>query len=351
MTKNVFAGKWEIAAENGMNKSIARFPDVCMSPPSPPAGPIPIPYPNTSFSNTLKSGSSTVKIGGKGAALAQKSYYQESVLGNEAATRAFGAAVITHQITGKTFFQAWCMDVKFEGKNVCRHLDLTTSNHASDPPSTPPAPAPETQTFAESEDLWKEGKCPCCHEALHEWQKDESDKPFPLMKEKDFWDARAKELTTDKARDRFKKALDLMLPAKDKARAASAAGGDGCPNVHKTEDGPCALYFDVPRGAKSKYTSPRSGTRVERQAKSGRNHFDDNGLKDIAVKKWTEANTKPGQPPPDFKGKTMHHKTPMMAGGCATANNVLPDQYLKASPKECQDIEAWQKTLEQLTTA
>jgi hypothetical protein len=41
----------------------------------------------------------------------------------------------------------------------------------------------------------------------------------------------------------------------------------------------------------------------------------------------------------------------MMAGGCATANNVLPDQYLKASSKECQNIEAWQKTLEQLTTA
>ncbi len=76
MTKNVFAGTWEIAAENGMNKSIARFPDVCMSPPSPPAGPIPIPYPDTSFSNNLKSGSSTVKIGGKGAALAQKSYYK-----------------------------------------------------------------------------------------------------------------------------------------------------------------------------------------------------------------------------------------------------------------------------------
>ena len=73
MTKNVFAGTWEIAAENGMNKSIARFPDVCMSPPSPPAGPIPIPYPDTSFSNNLKSGSSTVKIGGNGAALAQQS--------------------------------------------------------------------------------------------------------------------------------------------------------------------------------------------------------------------------------------------------------------------------------------
>jgi hypothetical protein len=123
MTKNVFAEKWEIAGKNGMNKSIARFPDVCLSPPSPPAGPIPIPYPDTSFSNNLKEGSETVLIGGKPAALAQKSYYKEPMLGNEAATRAFGSSVVTHQITGKTYFQAWCMSVKFEGKNVCRHFD------------------------------------------------------------------------------------------------------------------------------------------------------------------------------------------------------------------------------------
>jgi len=30
------------------------------------------------------------------------------------------------------------MDVKFEGENVVRHLDLTTHNHASDPGDTPP---------------------------------------------------------------------------------------------------------------------------------------------------------------------------------------------------------------------
>ena len=111
MTRNVFANMWEIAAQSGMNKSIARFPDVCLSPPSPPAGPIPIPYPNTSFSTDLKEGSGTVKIGGKPVALAQKSYYKPSVLGDEAATRTFGASVITHQITGKTVFQAWSMDV------------------------------------------------------------------------------------------------------------------------------------------------------------------------------------------------------------------------------------------------
>ncbi|MES0042820.1 PAAR-like domain-containing protein [Mesorhizobium sp. M0091] len=167
MTKNVFAGMWEIAAENGMNKSIARFPDVCMSPPSPPAGPIPIPYPDTSFSNNLKSGSSTVKIGGKGAALAQKSYYKESVLGDEAATRTFGANVVTHQITGKTYFQAWCMDVKYEGKNVCRHIDITTSNHASTATTTAPLPTGESMSVADQDALIKQGICPCCKGPVH----------------------------------------------------------------------------------------------------------------------------------------------------------------------------------------
>ena len=143
MSHDVFAGNNEIAAKSNTNKVIAAFPDVCLSPPSPPAGPLPIPYPDTSFSSDLKEGSQSVKIGGKPAALAGQSYYKVSMLGDEAATKAWGMNVVTHQITGKTYFQSWSMDVKIEGKNVCRHLDLTTSNHASDPPGAPP-PIPGT---------------------------------------------------------------------------------------------------------------------------------------------------------------------------------------------------------------
>jgi uncharacterized Zn-binding protein involved in type VI secretion len=141
VSHNVFANTLEIAGKGDVNKSIARFPDVCLSPPSPPAGPIPVPYPNTSFSTDLKEGSVTVLLGGQPAALAQQSYYKPSALGNEAATRSFGASVVTHQITGKTYFQAWSMNVKIEGKAVCRHLDITTSNHGSAPPGTPPSPS------------------------------------------------------------------------------------------------------------------------------------------------------------------------------------------------------------------
>ena len=161
MSHEVYANGNEIAGEAGMGKVIAAFPDVCMSPPSPPAGPIPIPYPNTSMSSDLKEGSQTVTLGGKPAALSQQSYYQPSALGDEAATKAWGMAVVTHTITGKTYFQAWSADVLIEGKNACRHTDITTSNHASAPGSTPPNPNLEAMDWGSIEDDLDQ--CACCH--------------------------------------------------------------------------------------------------------------------------------------------------------------------------------------------
>lgn len=131
MGNEVFANGNEIACKSGDGKVIAAFPDVCLSPPSPPAGPVPVPYPDTSFSKDMKNGSKTVKIDDKEVMLKDKSFYKTSPLGNEAATKSLGAGVVSHVITGKTYFVAWSMDVKFEGKNVDRHIDLTTSNHAS----------------------------------------------------------------------------------------------------------------------------------------------------------------------------------------------------------------------------
>jgi len=156
----VFANGNEIACKGGDGKVIAAFPDVCMSPPSPPAGPIPIPYPNTSFSKDTKNGSKTVKIDGNEIMLKDKSFYKTSPLGNEAATRSFGASVVSHVITGKTYFVAWSMDVKVEGLNVDRHIDLTTSNHASPMGSTPPNPNLEALEMGALEDV--ENECGCC---------------------------------------------------------------------------------------------------------------------------------------------------------------------------------------------
>src|SRR5262249_18891838 len=105
----------------------------CLTPPPPPAGPIPIPYPDTSFSKDMQEGTKTVMIKGQEVMMKDQSFYKTSPLGDEAATNGQGANVITHVITGKTYFVAWSMDVLIEGQNVDRHTDLTTSNHACPP--------------------------------------------------------------------------------------------------------------------------------------------------------------------------------------------------------------------------
>lgn len=169
----VYANGNEIACKAGDNKTIAEFPDVCLSPPSPPAGPVPVPYPNTSFSKDMQSGSKTVKIKNQEAMLKDQSFYKTSPLGNEAATRSFGASVVTHVITGKTYFVAWSMDVKFEDQNVDRHLDLTSSNHASVPGSPPPVvPSGATMTVREYKDSvkWSRHVNPHACGGKHDWE-------------------------------------------------------------------------------------------------------------------------------------------------------------------------------------
>lgn len=160
----VYANSNEIACKAGDGKVIAAFPDVCLSPPSPPAGPIPIPYPDTSFSKDMKNGSKTVKIKGKEIMLKDKSFYKTSPLGDEAATKTLGQGVINHTITGKTYFIMWSMDVKIEGMNVDRHCDLTTSNHAS--PMANEAAALVNLSSTAREKV-KKDICPCCDGPIH----------------------------------------------------------------------------------------------------------------------------------------------------------------------------------------
>ncbi len=137
MSNKVYANGREISCKVADGKAICAFPDVCLSPPSPPAGPLPIPYPNTAFAKDTTSGSKTVKISKKEVMLKNKSYFKKST-GDEACTKSFGMGVITHQHKGKVYFNSWSPDVKFEGKNVVRHLDLTTHNHAAQQPGQTP---------------------------------------------------------------------------------------------------------------------------------------------------------------------------------------------------------------------
>lgn len=131
MSNDVFANGRELACKAGAGKSIAAFPDVCMTPPLTPATPpgVPVPYPNTGMASDTTSGSTTVKISGKEVMLKNKSYFKKST-GDEA-----GAApkkgVVSSVNRGKIYFTAWSMDVKIEGENAVRHLDMTTHNHGS----------------------------------------------------------------------------------------------------------------------------------------------------------------------------------------------------------------------------
>lgn len=137
MANQVYANNMEVSCKAAAGKSICAFPDVCFTPPQTPATPpgVPIPYPNTGMASDCTDGSSTVKISAKEVMLKNKSYFKKS-MGDEA-----GAApkkgMVTSKNTGKVYFNAWSMDVKVEGENVVRNLDITTHNHGSVPGNTP----------------------------------------------------------------------------------------------------------------------------------------------------------------------------------------------------------------------
>lgn len=137
MGHSVYANGMEISAKSSDGKSIACFPDVCFTPPQAPPTPpgVPIPYPNTGLASDTTNGTRTVKISAKEVMRKDQSYYKTSY-GDEAGC-APKKGVITGKNKGKVYFTSWSMNVKFEGKNVVRHMDLTTHNHGSNSNTAP----------------------------------------------------------------------------------------------------------------------------------------------------------------------------------------------------------------------
>lgn len=138
MANQVYANMMEVSCKAASGKSICAFPDVCFTPPTTPATPpgVPIPYPNTGMASDCTDGSSTVKISGQEVMLKNKSYFKRS-MGDEAGCAPKKGAV-TSKNMGKVYFTMWSMDVKVEGENVVRMMDLTTHNHACLPANTAP---------------------------------------------------------------------------------------------------------------------------------------------------------------------------------------------------------------------
>lgn len=285
MSTNVYANGNAVSGKATAGKVISAFPDVCMSPPSPPAGPVPVPYPASSFSKDLQNGSSGVKIGGKPLALKSQSYFKSSPLGNEAATKSFGAGVVSHQTTGKTYFAMWSMDVKAEGKNVCRHLDITTSNHGS-PGNTPPMPEGEGMAVGVAGEVsTPKPKCECCGNDMHDGQLGpDGTTPAPVVSE-DKWycldeedeiyaalDAlgpppnklnkravKLYDLEVDKLNDRYK-ALEKRKAAVAKAREL---------NCGSLPEPPCNVYRATPPGSAEKIEKEWDVYRSDYLAKNG----------------------------------------------------------------------------------
>ena len=113
------------AASNGVTSA---FPDVCQTPS--PAGPIPIPYPNIAMSSDTAQGADTVKCDGNPVCVKDSNFKMST--GDEAGSA--GGGVASGKIKGKAEFVNFSFDVKFEGKNVPRALDLMLHNDKNTPP-------------------------------------------------------------------------------------------------------------------------------------------------------------------------------------------------------------------------
>lgn len=290
---DVFANGDEIACKAGDGKVIAAFPDVCLTPPPPPAGPLPVPYPDTSFSKDMKEGSKTVKIKGDEVMLKDASFYKSSPLGDEAATKGQGAGVVTHVITGKTYFVAWSMDVQFEGQNVDRHTDLTTSNHAS--------PMANNQVVQINNSAAAAGQtespiCECCKQPLHA-----SQRGGMVISEEEFYGVR----TQDRPPDSDAKALDKYADRQKKYRNAKRMQRQSCKALPEPD---CNVYRVV----------------TSSQVEEARAIFDT--TKPDYQRKHMVPLGRGG------KRKTINHRVPLAAGGCPTnEGNLVPDNEMSGA--------------------
>jgi hypothetical protein len=137
MGDSVFVNGLAVVHKGSEGKSAAAFPDVCLCPPAPPVGPIPVPLVNTAAAADLAGGAQSVLT--EGNPTGKKSSYIARSTGDEAA-RSTGGGIATHVVQGKAYFVSYSMDVLIEGENVPRHLDLMTHNHGSPTPNTGPWP-------------------------------------------------------------------------------------------------------------------------------------------------------------------------------------------------------------------
>ena len=104
------------------------FPTCARRRPRP--GRFPIPYPNIAKSSDTAKGTTKVKCDGNPVCVKDSNFSMST--GDEAGSA--GGGVASNKIKGKAEFVMFSMDVKFEGKNVCRAFDIMLHNDKNTPP-------------------------------------------------------------------------------------------------------------------------------------------------------------------------------------------------------------------------
>ncbi len=144
MPVTVNVNNLSLAHKGSNGVSNATLPDVCKTPS--PGGPVPIPYPNISMSNTLAKGTKTVKVDGGMMAAIKGSEYSMS-MGDEPGT---AGGVVSSTFKKESTWITYSFDVKMDGANACRLTDKKFQNHQNtvdmagdvQPPLTPTPPCP-----------------------------------------------------------------------------------------------------------------------------------------------------------------------------------------------------------------
>ncbi|MFC0178523.1 PAAR-like domain-containing protein [Thorsellia kenyensis] len=147
MNTGVYINDREACSKASDGVSAAAFPDPCWTPPAPP---VVVPYPNTSRSSTLSNDTTTVFICNSMVAKEDRSFFATST-GNEGATQGMSKGLMTGVIKGKSYFQSWSPNVRFEGRGVPRHLDIMGHNQRSFASNTPLFPYVSTGIFDKDE--------------------------------------------------------------------------------------------------------------------------------------------------------------------------------------------------------
>ncbi len=154
MPVNTGVNKMSVVTKDSGGVSTA-FPDVCKTPS--PAGPVPIPYPNVAQSSDTDKGTKKVSVAGNPVCVKDSNF--KTSTGDEAGTA--GGGVASSKTKGKAEFVNFSFDVKFEGKNVARALDLMLHNDKN----TPPFPLMQGPVVAQGGTPGKH-KCLACDEEL-----------------------------------------------------------------------------------------------------------------------------------------------------------------------------------------